>query len=362
MDRNSFISRSGPARVLMLSVVLSSLVSACGGDDSTRPAPALEAREILADVAHGVIVATYADLETRLNTLASTTTALRAAPTADNLGAARAAWRAARVPWEQSEGFLFGPVETQGLDPALDSWPVNTVDLDNVMASSEPLTPELVAGLEGTLQGFHTTEYLLFGAGGGRTAGSLTARELEYLAAAASAMRDAAARLHAAWAPTGGNFAGRLAAAGESGSPYVSQKAGLQELITGMSTIADEVANGKINDPFSTGDATLEESRFSANSIADFQDNLRSVRNIYAGSYGGATGHGVHEFVAGLDAELDTRFAAEIQAAIDAIGAIPPPFTTAITLHPAEVAAAREAVRRVQETLDADIAPLLENF
>lgn len=361
MDRRTFDFRPGAARAILLLSLLP-VLAGCGGDQSTRPAPTLEVRAILHDVAHGVILSTCAELETRLTVLSSAATALRAAPTEENLNAARSAWRAARVPWEQSEGFLFGPVETQGLDPALDSWPVNTVDLEQVMASPEALTPALVAGLEGTLQGYHTTEYLLFGVGGARTAASLKPRELEYLVAAAIAMQEAAARLHAAWHPAGGNFAGQLAAAGEAGSPYISQKAGLQELITGMATIADEVANGKINDPFSTGDATLEESRFSANSIADFQDNLRSVQNIYTGSHGGLTGHGVREFVAGVDVALDERFATEVQAAIDAIGAIPPPFTTAITAHPAEVTAAREAVRRVQETLDADIAPLLEAY
>ena len=54
------------------------------------------------------------------------------------------AWVAARVPWEQSEGFLFGPVDTFGYDPAMDSWPVNRTDLDAVLASGQAFTPEYI--------------------------------------------------------------------------------------------------------------------------------------------------------------------------------------------------------------------------
>ena len=349
------------AAALALSLCAAGLTG-CGADKSTAPKPTLEVGDILADVASGVILATYAEMDVRIDALAAAAAALQSEPTPARLEAARAAWRAARVPWEESEAFLFGPVETLGLDPSLDSWPVNTIDLENVMAGAQALTPQFVEGLEGTLKGFHTTEYLLFGETGARTAAQLTARQLDYLVAAALAMQGTSHRLLQAWSPAGQDFAGQLAGAGGAGSVYVSPKAGLQELIGGMAAIADEVANGKINDPFAAHDVTLEESRFSANSIADFQDNLRSIQNIYRGDYAGHAGQGVDAFVAGLDPALAARFDAEVEAAIAAIGAIPPPFTTAIFDHPAAVTAAQSAVRRVQQTLDEEIAPLLERF
>lgn len=354
----------GPRARLLLTTTLAALLplAGCGKDKTTPPQGGPDVQPILSDVATGVILATYQEMDTRIGVLTGAVAALESAPTPERLATARQAWRAARVPWEASEAFLFGPVETLGLDPSLDSWPVNTIDLDNVMAGPQALTPQFVEELEGTLKGFHTTEYLLFGENGARTAEQLTARQLDYLVAVTAAMRSTSQRLVAAWAPGGGNFVAQLSEAGSGGSVYVSQKAALQELITGMAAIADEVANGKINDPFTAHDVTLEESRFSANSIADFQDNLRSVQNIYRGDYGGQAGHGVDEFVREGAPELDTRFAGEIQAAIDAIGAIPAPFTTAIFDHPAAVTAAQQAVRRVQQTLDEDIAPLLERF
>lgn len=336
--------------------------AACSDDDGAGPGATFDATPLLTNVATNVITKTYVDLQSAAAHLDDTAQTLAATTTEPNLEAARQAWRDARRPWEQSESFLFGPVSTEGIDPAIDSWPVNTVDLDAVLASSNVLTVDFIDGLEGTLKGFHTIEYLLFGTNGARPASGFTARELEYLVGATGSLERSTTSLASGWTAGGGNFAGELATAGEAGSIYVSEKAAVQELITGMVTIADEVANGKINDPYAAGDATLEESRFSANSIVDFQDNLRSLQNLYRGDYDGSNGVGVSDFVLQFDAALDTRFSNEIQAAIDTIGAIPPPFSTAIVSHGPAVEAAQTAVRTVQQTLEANLTPLLDRI
>jgi predicted lipoprotein len=74
-----------------------------------------------------------------------------------------------------SEGFLFGPVETGGYDPALDAWPFNLVDAQALLAGSDPITPQLIASLDGAVKGFHAIEYLLFGHDGSKAAPALTA-------------------------------------------------------------------------------------------------------------------------------------------------------------------------------------------
>ena len=72
----------------------------------------------------------------------------------------------------------------------------------------------------------------------------------------------------------------------------------MQEMVNGMIVIADEVANGKISDPFNEKDTTLVESQFSFNSISDFQDNIRGIQNVYMGKFA-ADGQGLDEFVNG---------------------------------------------------------------
>jgi putative iron-regulated protein len=347
-------------RALGAAVALAAIMSSgCDSDQPSAPPATFDASAELQNVAVGVITATYEDLTARTAALRDSVELLRAAPTDVHLSAARVAWRSARRPWEQSEAFLFGPVETQGIDPGIDSWPVNVVDLEAVLASPSPLTADFIDGLEGTLKGFHTIEYLLFDEDGQRTAAALTPRELEYLAATTESLRRATSQLAASWRPSGGNYAGQLIHAGASGSVYVSQKAAVQELAAGLVTIADEVGNGKINDPYAAQNAALEESRFSANSIADFQDNIRSILNVYRGSYGTTTGPGLHDIVLARNATLDAHILLRIQAAIDGIGAIPPPFSRALFEHGADVEAAQGAVRQLQATLQEELAPLV---
>ena len=131
---------------LLAILALSWLFAACGDEDT-----GIETQDfssVLTNVGNNVILKTYEDLKDKAAALQTATDALEANPTAANLDAARAAWVAARSPWEQSEGFLFGPVDQEGLDPSLDSWPVNVIDLDNVLASGNSLTIDFLKAQE----------------------------------------------------------------------------------------------------------------------------------------------------------------------------------------------------------------------
>jgi len=346
--------------MILAALLLTSLMVGCGDDDDDDDdnAQTVDASTFLSDFANKVILATYTDLDEKAGELLVAVSALAANVTDGNLASAQTAWKAARKPWEQSEAFLFGPVDTQGLDPALDSWPVNRVDLDAVLGSGDALTEASIDGLEDTLKGFHTIEYLLFRDGDQRKASDITSRELEYLVATTENLKSKTAQLRSAWAPTGGNFVAEIANAGVSSAAYTSQKAAVQEMVNGMITIADEVANGKLSDPFNEQDTTLVESQFSFNSISDFQDNIRGIQNVYFGKYI-EDGQGLNGFVVTADATLDTRFQSEVQTAIDTIGAIPQPFRDSIITNRPAVQAAIDAVSKVQQTLEQDILPLV---
>lgn len=348
----SVLTRVAAAAVILVSV------TACS-DTTTNPNPDdFDATAVLADVPSKVIFPTYVDLEAKANALHAAVVTLDASTTDDNLAAAQESWRATRRPWEQSEGFLFGPVETEGIDPSIDSWPVNQADLNAVLASGQTLTKESIDGLEGTLKGFHTIEYLLFGTGS-KVAADLTARELEYLLAVTESLQGAVTQLRQAWDPTGGNFSATVATAGQSGnSVYTSQSQALQELINGMIGICDEVGNGKISDPFDQQDRSLEESQFSNNSNADFADNIRSVQNLYLGQYGATSGTGIRALVQAKQPSLDATITSQTQAAIDAIGQMTPTFGEAITSNQAAVEAARAAVGTLRQTLESQLLPL----
>ncbi|MEO6039196.1 MAG: imelysin family protein [Saprospiraceae bacterium] len=339
---------------------LSLFATACGKDDPTPTTTDYSAN--LSNIALHVITATYLDLNLRSAELVTSLSNLGQSPNAINLEAARQAWRTTRVPWEQSEGFLYGPVDVQGIDPSLDSWPVNQSDLDNVLASPAVLTDNYVRGLDPTLRGFHTIEYLLFGTDASKEVSDFSPRQFEYLLACGQVLQDDATRLYDGWAVNSDNFAKNFLQAGLAGSIYPSQKAALQETVNGMVAICDEVANGKINDPFSQQNLTLEESRFSNNSKADFADNIRSIQNCYLGRYGGTDGPGITDVVISKNANLDIKVRQEIEAAISAIENIPGTFTTAISQAPASVQNAQDKVRTLLDTLLGEVVPLISNL
>lgn len=341
--------------------VLISVIALSGCSDSGTDAGQedLEVRPVLEDVGTKVIVGTYEDLAVKAVALSGAVAKFNSDPSSANLDLAKQAWKDARRPWEQSEGFLFGPVDTKGIDPSIDSWPVNKADLDAVLAGSATLNRDYVDKLEGTLKGFHTIEYLLFGQGNKKAAADFTVREKEYLLAVTASFRAATEELKKSWSPSGENFLSKFKDAGQASNLYQTQRAALQELVNGLVGICDEVANGKIADPFSQQDRSLEESQFSDNSINDFQDNIRSVQNVYLGAYGAQTGKGLSEFVASRNPTLDQRVKQEIDAAIQAIGEMTPSFGDAIFNNKGKVQAAQSAIQKVKSTLEADVLPLV---
>ncbi|MCB9272835.1 MAG: imelysin [Lewinellaceae bacterium] len=360
MKNSSYKSPIALAGLLAL-LLLFITFSACEKDDPVDVQQDFSA--IITNIGNDVILNTYEGLADKAALLQAATEALEATPSMATLEAARQAWAAARAPWEQSEGFLFGPVDQEGLDPSIDSWPVNVTDLNNVLSSSNSLTVEFLKAQEGTLKGFHTIEFLLWGENGDKQVGAFTAREFEYMAACAGALAADAAELSHLWDPTGGNFIENVVKAGEGSPVYVSQKAALEEITSALIIIADEVGNGKINDPFSQEDLTLEESRFSANSKADFSNNIRSIRNVYTGYYGGnGDGNGISVIINEKDAALDTQVLAEIDAAILAIESIPGTFSDAVFNAKTDVSAAQQAVRALQETLESKVLPLISGL
>ena len=147
-------------------------------------------KPIIINYTDNVVLPTYADLladntalNTAIRTLANTAGEYQAGTktVADvNLAfkAAALQWVTAREPWETSEAFLFGPVADKGLDPNMDSWPLDVDALKNTLSSGrfDNLTwegefdedDETIAAVQ-NVRGFHTLEFLLFYNGTPRT-------------------------------------------------------------------------------------------------------------------------------------------------------------------------------------------------
>ncbi len=356
----------GKKTIFLGCIVLSlALFAACGGgggssdpnsDGGFSSGGGSVERRVIENFVNNVVLDIYGRLDVEADGLMNAVDTFVADPTDANLELARAAWIRTRIPWEESETALFGPVDFRGFDPALDSWPVNRVDLEGVLMSGTDLSVSNVATFDHSVKGYHTIEFLLFGIGGSQTAAGFDARRFEYLSSTTTELRNVAGLLLASWT-TGldgsGPYAEEFISAGQGSLTYPSERSALEEIARAMSTIADEVANGKIADPFDTRDTELVESQFSFNSITDFTSNIRGIQISYERS--------LSEFVASVNPELDARTKAQINASITALGQIPEPFRDAI-LDPANdavIVAAQNEIRELQRILDEEIIPLL---
>ena len=119
----------------------------------------------LNDYAKIVVTPTYKDMKDAAKKLYDAAVAFQSNPTQANLNAACEAWRANRIPWEQSEAFLFGPADVLGLDPSLDSWPLDQSGIWNVLKNiaSGATVDQVIGSIQNDeVRGFHTIELLLF--------------------------------------------------------------------------------------------------------------------------------------------------------------------------------------------------------
>ncbi len=136
---------------------------------------------IVANYVDNVVLTTYSDLVKKTTALRDAVVALNANRTDDNFKKAASAWQAAREPWETSEAFLFGPVAELGLDPNMDSWPLDQDAIGNILKNGDfsalewegEFTEEGEAGetigAAQNVRGFHTLEFLIFKDGVART-------------------------------------------------------------------------------------------------------------------------------------------------------------------------------------------------
>lgn len=342
-------------------IIISASLLAC--NPVTKPViedNSAEFASIVSSVSQNIILATYRDLKNETQKLEQNVRLLSLNPNAENLELAKDSWRKARMYWEQSEGFIFGPVETKGLDPKLDSWPVNKIDLDAVLNGNNSLNTAYIEALEGTLKGFHTLEYLMFGTiDNKKTVATITKRELEYLLTCTENLNKTATQLFNSWDYEGENFVSNFTKIGLGNSLYSSPKAAMQEIINGMITIADEVANGKIADPYKEQDRRLEESQFSDNSNQDFANNIQSIKNLYTGLYNSTQGEGISYFIAKKNSSLDARVRSELDEAISLINEMKPTFGEAIFNNKPSVEKSQTAVLKLKQTLEQDILNLV---
>ena len=332
-----------------------------------------------------VVLPTYSDLKAKNSTLYQAVVDFGDAPSNANFQAICDAWLVAREPWESSEAFLFGPVADLGLDPNMDSWPLDQEAIVKMLESQQwnemewtgdyDEDDEAIAAAQ-NVRGFHTLEFLAFRDGKARTltdqatdgeaanavynSGNANAWA-QYMRNTAQLLVDDVTTLCDAW---NNGYADKFKS--HNGGDFTSGLSCIEQLIDGCIDIAGEVGQAKIGDPYDlyvSGKTTealyAVESWYSWHSRDDYTNNIYSIRNAYYGSRNGSiNNNSLSKLVAKYNSTLDAKVKAAIKDAADAIQAIPQPFRNHI--NSTEAKKAMEACSELCDVLEKELKPFLQ--
>ena len=318
--------------------------------------------ETYANIAH----AGYEDSLTTAKALQQAVDALIADPSEAKLAAAREAWIASRVPYQQTEVYRFGNAVVDDWEGKVNAWPLdeglidyvdggaygtesdeNPIYTANVIANkslkvngadvdasviSKTLIAEVLHEAEeveaNVATGYHAIEFLLWGQdlnGSGPGAGNRPAsdfstanctngncdRRAAYLKIATELLIDDLEEMVAQWEENGPARKGLLAG---------DHTAGITTIVTGMGSLSyGELAGERIKLGLMLHDPEEEHDCFSDNTHYSHFYNQQGIANVYLGRYtriDGSTvsGPSLSSLVAAKDKAVDTELKAKLQA------------------------------------------------
>lgn len=278
-------------------------------------------------IAHAV----FEDSLTTAKALSEKINLLVKAPSKSSLEDTKVAWKAARVPYQQSEVFRFGNANVDDWEGQLNAWPLDEGLIDYVASSYEhelgnvgataniiastaltvggeklnlsSITPDVLAGLNelggseaNVATGYHAIEFLLWGqdlngtgsgagerpytdfvVGSGCTNGNCD-RRIQYLKAAAALLIQDLENMVSQWAPNANNY--------RAGLSKLPANEALTKMLYGMGSLSlGELAGERMKVALEANSPEDEHDCFSDNTHFSHFYNAKGVRNIYLGEY-----------------------------------------------------------------------------
>ncbi|MEM8753858.1 MAG: imelysin family protein [Pseudomonadota bacterium] len=360
-----------PAAPLIASLCLGAAAAASDGTGAA-PDEAPEKAEVVAAYAD-IAAAKYEDSLIAARRMGEAIEGLVAAPSAEALFAARAAWIAARVPYQQTEVYRFGNPIVDAWEGRVNAWPldeglidyvdptyggatdenpyaaINVVANESFVLSGETIDASVIDAdlLRDVLHeadeveanvatGYHAIEFLLWGqdlngtgpgagarpwtdyaAGDACTDGNCD-RRAAYLTAATDLLIADLEEMAAAWADGG---AARAAVTADADQGVIA-------MLTGMGSLSyGEQAGERMRLGLMLNDPEEEHDCFSDNTHnSHYYDGL-GIRNVYHGRYvridgSVVEGPSLSALVAAADPTVDAGLRGDLDATMIALGAI----------------------------------------
>ena len=308
---------------------------------------------------------------------------------------------AARSAWESSESFLYGAATDFGIDPHIDTWPLDRTALAKALSSTEIIEDlddlddggiDNARALVGEQQlGFHGIEFIIFRNGQNRTLAALQGieddeafegrnitgeQELIFAAAVAGDLRDKCFQLEVSWlgdqAPVAHQerveecefpttVAGGEASYGENmlnatkaGSTLSTWRSVMSTiLVAGCSGICAEVAGQKIGQAYLGTDPDYIESPYSQRSYFDFFDNISSIQYSLYGNQGTTVhANSIMTYLEKYNATMAADLKAKLEAALSALSTAKAGTPFVVDSHSANAKAAMDAINTLDDALN----------
>jgi putative iron-regulated protein len=360
--------RPAPLALTIATALTAGCANAPWSAEQSEPATKASVVTHYADLAH----ATYEDALITARALDEATDRLIANPTEANLKAAKEAWLASRVPYQQSEVFRFGNAIVDDWEGQLNAWPLDEGLIDyvkaddyqhelgnagataNIVASNSinvggetldvaTLTPELLADLNevggseaNVATGYHAVEFLLWGqdlhgfeggagerpvtdyAKGNDCTNGNCERRAQYLDAVTDLLVDDLEWMVAQWAPgTSDNYRSQLTSA--------NADEGIQKMLFGMGSLSlGELAGERMKVALEANSYEDEHDCFSDNTHNSHYYNGQGIQNVYTGTYrrvdgSVVSGPSLSDLVEQTNPELDARLNRQLDASMEAL-------------------------------------------
>jgi len=329
------------------------------------------AQEVIAHYAD-LAEAMYSDSLATAKTLEAAVDAFLAKPSQETLDAAKDAWLAARVPYQQTEAYRFGNAIVDDWEGRVNAWPLdeglidyvdasyggesdeNSLYTANVIASSRlmingeevdatEITPEFIGGtlheagdIEANVaSGYHAIEFLLWGQdlnGTGSGAGNRPYTDFDLENCTGGHCERRRAYLEAATDLLVSDLEEMVANWGADGAArkelMEDPRTGLSVIVTGMGSLSyGELAGERMKLGLLLADPEEEHDCFSDNTHNSHLYDAIGIRNVYLGEYtrpdgSTVTGPSVSDLVAEKDAGVDAELKAKLDVTIEKMQAM----------------------------------------
>lgn len=345
------------------------MVSACENSTSPGNEVDFDRREMLSNYANNIILPSFETLQKSVSDLKVVADDFEANPTAEGLDTLQSTLKKVRLDWQQTSPFQFGPAESAVLRVSLNTYPTDTVKVNDYISSGSYSFGSLDSR---DVSGLPALGYLLHGVGETQeeilamyTTDDKAGNRMNYLMGNISYVKGLVDTVTNDWQASGGNYIGMFLGEDNAGTDTGSS---LGMLINSLVLHYEKfVRNGKIGIPagvFNTNrDSYPEkvEAYYGGYSAELAVASVKAIRRLFLGNGESDTaGKGLDDNLQALGAtNLSGEIKKELNEAIVALEELSDPLAQQIEGDNEPVFSAFEELQDVIVLLKADMTSVL---